>query len=71
MNSDKIETEELKEKADKVEKSEDAVTIIKECEEIICTKKKNNVCITYRQGKEKIQREEKVHQTYIEIKSQI
>ena len=71
MNSDKIETEELKEKADKVEKSEDAVTIIKECEEIIRTKKKNNVCITYRQGKEKIQREEKVHQTYIEIKSQI
>ena len=56
MNSDKIETEELKEKADKVEKSEDAVTIIKECEEIIRTKKKNNVCITYRQGKEKIQR---------------
>ena len=42
MNSDKIEIEELNEKADKVEKSEDAANIIKEYEEIIRTKNKNN-----------------------------
>ena len=42
MNSDKIEIEELNEKADKVEKSEDAANIMKEYEEIIRTKNKNN-----------------------------
>ena len=38
INSDKIETEELNDKADKVEKSEDVTTIIKEYEEIIMYK---------------------------------
>ena len=51
MNSDIIETEEFNEKADKVEKSKDAATIIKQYEEIIRTKKKNIVCIAYHQGK--------------------
>ena len=51
MNRDKIETEELNEKADKVENSEDAVTIVEEYEEIIRTKNKNIVCIACDQGK--------------------
>ena len=41
INSEKVETEDLSKKADKVEKSKDAATIIKECEEIIDTKNKN------------------------------
>ena len=40
INNDIIETEELNEKADKVEKSEDAAAQIKQYEDIICTKKK-------------------------------
>ena len=40
INSDIIETEELNEKADEVEKSEDAATIIKQYKEIIRTKRK-------------------------------
>ena len=51
INSHKIETEELNEKADKIEKSEDAADIIKGYEETIRTKKKNTVCIKYHQGK--------------------
>ena len=39
--------EEINEKADEVEKSEDATINIKMYEEIICTKKKNIVCMTY------------------------
>ena len=50
-NNDIIETEELNEKADKKEKPEDATPIIKQYEDIICTKKKNIIPIVYRQGK--------------------
>ena len=50
INSDIIETEELNEKADKVEKSENVATIIKQNEEKVRTKKKN-ICIAYRQQK--------------------
>ena len=45
INSDKI--EETNKKVDKVEKFEEAVTIIKECEEIIRTKNENILCIAY------------------------
>ena len=51
INRDKIETEKLNEKADAVEKSDDATTIIKDNKEKIRTKKKNILCITYHQGK--------------------
>ena len=52
INNGKVEREEeLNEKADKVEKIEDAANIIKQYEEIIRTKKKNIVCIGYHQGK--------------------
>ena len=45
FNNDIIETEELNEKADKGEKREDAVAIIKKCEDIIRTKTKNIIFI--------------------------
>ena len=51
INTDIIETEELNEKADNAEKSEDAAAIAKQYEEIIQTKKKNIICIAYHQGK--------------------
>lgn len=51
INSEKVETEDLNKKADKVEKSEDAATRIKEYEETICTGKKYIVSILYHQGK--------------------
>ena len=51
INSNIIETKELNEKADKVEKSEDAATIIKQYEETVRTKKRNIVCIAHRHGK--------------------
>ena len=51
INSEKVETEDLNKIADKVEKSEDAATRIKECEETICTGKKYIVSILYHQGK--------------------
>ena len=51
MNSDKNKPEELNKKANRVQKSEDATTIIKKYKEIIRTKKKSIVCITYYQGK--------------------
>ena len=41
IDSETVETEDLSKKADKVEKSEDVATIIKECEEIIHTKNKD------------------------------
>ena len=41
INSEKGETEDLSKKADKVDKLEDAATIIKECKEIIHTKNKD------------------------------
>ena len=51
FNTDIIETEELNEKADKVEKPEDVAAIIKQYEDIIRTKKKNIIFIAYHQGK--------------------
>ena len=51
INTDIIEREELNEKADKTEKSEDAPAIKKQCEEMIRTKKKKIICIVYHQGK--------------------
>ena len=51
VNNDKIETKELNEKADKVEKAEDAAAVIKQYEDIIRTKKKNIISIAYHQGK--------------------
>ena len=52
INIDVFQTEELNEKADKAEKPEDdATTIIKQFEDIICTKKKNVISIAYHQGK--------------------
>ena len=50
FNNDIIETEELNEKADKVEKLEGAAAIIKQYEDNIRTKKKN-ISIAYHQGK--------------------
>ena len=52
INNDKIETEQLNEKADKVLKSENAINIIREYKEIMRKKKKKNItCIAYHQGK--------------------
>ena len=51
VNNDIIETQELNEKADKVEKPEDTATVIKQYEAIIRTKKKNIISIAYHQGK--------------------
>ena len=51
VNNDIIETKELNEKADKVEKAEDAAAVIKQYEDIIRTKKKNIISIAYHQGK--------------------
>ena len=46
-----VETEELNKKADKAEKPEDVAAIIKQYEDIICTKNKNIMSIVYHQGK--------------------
>ena len=52
LNGENVEAEDLDEKADKGEKSEDAATIIKDYEEIIHIKKKKNIiCIAYQNGK--------------------
>ena len=51
INNEIFETEELHEKADKAEKPEDAVALIKQYEDIIRTKKKNIISIPYHQGK--------------------
>ena len=51
VNNDTIETEELNEKADKVEKPEDAANIIKEYEEILRTKRKGIISVAFHQGK--------------------
>ena len=47
VNNDIIETKELKEKTDKLEKPEDAAVVIKQYEDIIRTKKKNIISIAY------------------------
>ena len=69
ISSDKIETEEPNEKADKVEKSEDVATIIKGCKLIICTKKKKIVCILYHQ--EKVFKRFKEKQKFIKLVNEI
>ena len=51
VNNNTIETDELNEKANKVEKPKDAAEIIKQFEEIIRTKKKGIISIAYHQGK--------------------
>ena len=51
VNNDMIETEELNEKTNRVEKPKDAATVIKQYEDIIRTKKKNIISIAYHQGK--------------------
>ena len=51
VNNDTTETEELNEKAEKIEKPEDAAAIIKQYEDIILAKKKNITSIAYQQGK--------------------
>ena len=51
INNDKTETEELNERAEKVDKPEDAANIIKEYEEILCTKRKGIITVAYHQGK--------------------
>lgn len=43
-DSKKVQTKDLNEKADKVEKCKDAATMVKEYENIICTKKKKIIC---------------------------
>ena len=51
VNNDTTETEELNEKAENIEKPEDAAAIIKQYEDIILAKKKNITSIVYQQGK--------------------
>ena len=49
MNNETIETEELNERAEKVDKPEDAANIIEECEEILRTKRKDTITVVYHQ----------------------
>ena len=51
MKNDTIETEELNEKAEKVEKPEDWVDVTKEYEEILRTKRKGIISVAYHQGR--------------------
>ena len=51
VNNDIIETEELNEKADRVEKPNDGTDIIKQYEDIIHTKKEGIISIAYHEGK--------------------
>ena len=51
IESEKFETDELNEKTDEVEKCDEPATLIKEYKDIVSTKKKNIICISYRQGK--------------------
>ena len=46
-----VEIEELNELADKVEKPEDAADIIKQYEEILCTKRKGIISVAFYRGK--------------------
>ena len=50
VNNDIIENDELNEKTDKVEKPEDAATVVKQYENIIRTKKKGIISIAYHPG---------------------
>ena len=49
--NDVVETEELNEKAEKVEKPEDEAEIIKQYEKILRTKRKGIISVAYHQGK--------------------
>ena len=49
IKGERYETKDLNEKANKVEKCQDAASIIRANEEIIKAKK-NTICIAYRQG---------------------
>ena len=51
VNNDTIETEELNERAEKVDKPEDAANIIKEYEEIFRMKRKGIITVAYYQRK--------------------
>ena len=63
ISSSGVEIEELNEKADKVEKPEDAAEIMKQYEEILRTKRKGIKSIAYHQGKIfKRFREKEVHE---------
>ena len=50
ISSSAVETEELNKKVDKVEKPENAADIIKQYEEILCTKRKCLISTAYHQG---------------------
>ena len=50
ISSSAVETEELNKKVDKVEKPENAADIIKQYEEILCTKRKCLISRPYHQG---------------------
>ena len=74
VDNDIIEAEELNEKADRVEKANDRTEVIKQYEDIIRTKQKGIISITYHEGnvfkrfKEKFIRlvmESKVHRSTI------
>ena len=70
INSGRVKTEDLNKKANKVEKSEEAASVIKEYEDTISTKKKKNVCIAYHQGKlfrKAFQRDGKVHHAHQKV----
>ena len=49
--SERVKIKELNEKTNKVEKCEESASIIKEYKDIIYTKKKNTICISYHQEK--------------------
>ena len=59
VNSNIIETEELNEETEKVDKPEVAADIIKEYEEILHMKRKSSITVAYHQGKEFSQFQEK------------
>ena len=51
MNNNTIETEELNERSEKVDKPKDAANIIMEYEEMLCTKRKGIITVAFHQGK--------------------
>ena len=51
LDSEKVETTNLNEMADKVDELQNATATIREYETIICTMKRNIMCLVYHQGK--------------------
>lgn len=51
LEYEKVETTDLNEKVDKVEKCEYAAIIVEEYEDVICSKKENIMCLAYQQLK--------------------